>query len=104
MNTSIHNTVQYTLNGIPAIKLAILFGSVAGNREIANSDIDLIDLRDASQSATARRNHHLWKASASRATMLSTPSSSPKARLIGQIFYPIEYRILEEKHHTWIGK
>ena len=31
MNTSIHNTIHNTLSEIPAIKLAIVFGSVAGN-------------------------------------------------------------------------
>jgi predicted nucleotidyltransferase len=46
MNTSIHNTIHNTLREIPAIKLAIVFGSVTGNRETANSDIDLAILMD----------------------------------------------------------
>jgi len=41
MGTLILNTIQNTLNQFPTIKLAIVFGSVANNRETLDSDVDL---------------------------------------------------------------
>ena len=131
MNTSILNTIRDTLSKIPAIRLAIVFGSVADNRETANSDIDLAVLMDAS--IDANQNIQIIEALASatgRAIDLIDLRTVGQP-LLGQIvtngerivgndtryarlitknlfdqadFLPYRNRILDERRHAWIGK
>jgi predicted nucleotidyltransferase len=131
MNTSIHNTIRDTLSEIPGIRLAILFGSVADNRETANSDIDLAVLMDTRINANQIIQIIEALASATGRAIDLIDLRTVGQPLLGQIitngerivgsdtryaqlitknlfdqadFLPYRNRILNDRRHAWIGK
>ncbi len=131
MNLSIHNIILNTLSEIPAIRLAIVFGSVAGNRETANSDIDLAVLMDTRIDANQKIQIIEALASATGRAIDLIDLRTVGQPLLGQIitngerivgsdtryaqlitknlfdqadFLPYRNRILNERRHAWIGK
>jgi predicted nucleotidyltransferase len=131
MNTSIHNTIRDTLSEMPGIRLAILFGSVADNRETANSDIDLAVLMDTRINANQIIQIIEALASATGRAIDLIDLRTVGQPLLGQIitngerivgsdtryaqlitkylfdqadFLPYRNRILNDRRHAWIGK
>ncbi len=131
MGTLILNTIQNTLNQFPSIKLAIVFGSVANNRETPDSDIDLailtndiidtkqkiqiiealatstgrtidlIDLRTAGQPLLGEIISHGTRILGNNAEYASLITKN----LFDQAdFLPYRNRILEERRQAWTNK
>ncbi len=131
MNLPIKNILQNTLNQFPAIKLAIVFGSVAVNRENKCSDIDIAILADKplefaqkvklieSLAIATGRPIDLIDLKTAGQPLLGQIISSGE-RIIGSDsvyaqlitrnlfdqadFLPYRNRILDERREAWIGK
>ena len=131
MDSPIKSIIENTLNQIPAIKLAIVFGSVAGNRETASSDIDLAVLMDAHIDAKQKAKIIEALATATGRAIDLIDLRTAGQPLLGQIitrgarilgsdadyaqlitknlfdqadFLPYRNRILDERREAWIGK
>jgi len=131
MDSTIKIIIQNTLNQFPEIKLAIVFGSVAVNRETNSSDIDLavltdtpidvkqkIKLIEALATATGRAIDLIDLKTAGQPLLGQIISNGERikgsdsvyARLITKNlfdqadFLPYRNRILDERREAWIGK
>ena len=131
MDSQIKNAIQTTLNQIPAIKLAIIFGSVADNRETASSYIDLAVLTDAHMYANQKTRIIAALSTATGRAIDLIDLRTAGQPLLGQIitrgarimggdadyaqlisknlfeqadFLPYRNRILDERREAWIGK
>lgn len=131
MDSPIKNILQNTLNQDPAIKLAILFGSVATNRATEQSDIDLAVLADTpldfdqkvklieSLAIATGRPIDLIDLKIAGQPLLGQIISNGE-RILGNDtvyaqlvtrnlfdqadFLPYRNRILDERREAWIGK
>ncbi len=131
MNLPIKNILQNTLNQFPAIKLAIVFGSVAVNRENDRSDIDIAILADKPLDFTQKVKLIESLAIATGRPIDLIDLKTAGQPLLGQIisngervkgsdsvyaqlitrnlfdqadFLPYRNRILDERREAWIGK
>ena len=131
MHATIQKTIRTTLKAIPAIELAIVFGSIAANRENPESDIDLAVLTDepldashkikiieALAQATGRAIDLIDLKTAGQPLLREiisngkriTGSDTLYAQLITKTlfdqadFLPYRNRILEQRREAWIGK
>jgi predicted nucleotidyltransferase len=123
--------IQNTLNQFPSIKLAIVFGSVADNRETVSSDIDLAVLTDTHIDAKQKTQIIEALATATGRAIDLIDLRTAGQPILGQIitrgvrimgsdtdyaqlitknlfdqadFLPYRNRILDERREAWIGK
>jgi len=131
MGTPTINLIRKTLNQFPSIKLAIIFGSIASNRETPYSDIDLailtntlidtkqkIQMIEALATATGRTIDLIDLRAAGQPLLGQIISNGTRilgndaeyARLITKNlfdqadFLPYRNRILDERRQAWISK